>query len=144
MCILKVLHNQWLTLFRLEHHKRNTVMYLNVQWIILLLNYMALFVKSCSLADIAYWPAYYMARPFVLMKRNTLLNVLFTPPPSPQKIATFFCHFLAIHLLGYDISKEYVILWLVQETFPLLCGGPLIFTVKTIKNIYKPAVMFSD
>lgn len=97
---------------------------------------MAFFVKSCSLVDIAY----YMARPFVLMKRNTLLNVLFFPP----KNATFFCHFLVMHLLGYDISKEYVSLWLIQENFPLLCGGPLIFTVKTIKNIYKPAVMFSD
>lgn len=79
MCILKVLYTQWLTLFRIVHYKKNIVMYLIVQWIILLLNYMAFFVKSCSLVDIAYWPAYYMARPFVLLKRNTLLNVLFSP-----------------------------------------------------------------
>lgn len=126
MCILKVLHTQWLTVFRLEHYKRNTVMYLGtsncIQWIILLLNYMAFFVKSCSLVDIAYWPAYYMARPFNCFNEEKYIIECSVFPP---KIATFFCHFLVIHLLGYDISKEYVSLWLVQETFPLLCGGPL-------------------
>lgn len=82
-----------------------------------------------------------MARPFNCFNEEKYIIECSVFPP---KIATFFCHFLVIHLLGYDISKEYVSLWLVQETFPLLCGGPLIFTVKTIKNIYKPAVMFSD